>query len=56
MDKRECYEPGTCCWVDLATTDPARAKAFYGELFGWKAEDIAAEEAGAYTMLCLDGD
>ncbi len=33
MGKRERYEPGTFCWVDLATTDPAGAKAFYGELF-----------------------
>ena len=48
MGKRERYEPGTFCWVDLATTDPAGAKAFYGELFGW--------EAGTYTMLRLDGD
>ena len=55
MGKRECYEPGTFCWVDLATTDPAGAKAFYGELFGWEAEDIPVGEAGAYTMLRLDG-
>ncbi len=56
MGKRECYRPGTFCWVDLATTDPAGAKAFYGELFGWEAEDIPVGEAGAYTMLRLDGD
>jgi uncharacterized protein len=56
MGKRECYKPGTFCWVDLATTDPAGAKAFYGELFGWEAEDIPVGEAGAYTMLRLDGD
>ena len=56
MGKRECYEPGTFCWVDLATMDPAGAKAFYGELFGWEAEDIPVGEAGAYTMLRLDGD
>ena len=56
MGKREHYEPGTFCWVDLATTDPAGAKAFYGELFGWEAEDMPAGEAGMYTMLSLDGD
>ena len=56
MGKRERYEPGTFCWVDLATTDPAGAKAFYGELFGWVAEDIPAGEAGTYTMLRLNGD
>jgi len=42
--------------VDLATTDPAGAKAFYGELFGWEAEDMPAGEAGIYTMLSLGGD
>jgi predicted enzyme related to lactoylglutathione lyase len=56
VGKRERYEPGTFCWVDLATTDPAGAKAFYGELFGWEAEDMPAGEAGTYTMLRLDGD
>jgi predicted enzyme related to lactoylglutathione lyase len=56
MGKRERYEPGTFCWVDLATTDPAGAKAFYCELFGWEAEDMPAGEAGTYTMLRLDGD
>ena len=56
MGKRERYEPGTFCWVDLATTDPAGAKAFYGELFGWEAEDMPAGEAGTYTMLYMSGD
>ncbi len=56
MGKRERYEPGTFCWVDLQTTDPEGAKAFYGELFGWEAEDLPAGDAGTYTMLRLDGD
>ena len=56
MGKRQRYEPGTFCWIDLATTDPAGAKVFYGELFGWEAEDMPAGEAGTYTMLRLDGD
>ncbi len=56
MGKRERYEPGTFCWADLATTDPAGAKAFYGELLGWEAEDMPAGETGTYTMLRLDGD
>src|SRR5829696_5527415 len=56
VGKREHYEPGTFCWLDLTTTDPEAAKAFYGELFGWEAEDTPAGEAGTYTMLRLDGD
>lgn len=33
MGKRERYEPGTFCWVDLATTDPAGAipKSVYSQ-------------------------
>ena len=56
MGKREHYKPGTFCWVDLQTTDREGAKAFYGELFGWEAEDMPAGDAGTYTMLRLDGD
>lgn len=26
--------------VELNTTDPARAKEFYGKLFAWKLEDV----------------
>ena len=51
MGKRERYEPGTFCWVDLATTDSAGAKTFYGELFGWEGEDMPAGEAATYTMM-----
>ena len=56
MGKREQYEPGTFCWVDLATTDAMSAKAFYGELFGWEAEDMPAGEGATYTMMNLGGD
>ena len=33
------YPDNLFSWVDLATTDPEGAKAFYGGLFGWEAED-----------------
>jgi predicted enzyme related to lactoylglutathione lyase len=56
MGKRERYEPGTFCWVDLQTTDREGAKAFYGELFGWEAVEMPAGDAGTYTMLRLEGD
>jgi predicted enzyme related to lactoylglutathione lyase len=56
MGKREVYAPGTFCWVELATTDPKGAKAFYGGLFGWEAEDVPAGEPATYTMLSLNGD
>lgn len=54
MGERTSYAPGTFSWVDLATTDPAGAKAFYGRLFGWEAEDLPAGEGMTYTMLRLD--
>ncbi len=28
-------DPGSLCWADLNTPDPAGAKKFYGGLFGW---------------------
>src|SRR5918994_1938290 len=45
MGERTRYEPGTFCWVGLATSDPAGAQAFYTSLFGWQAEDLPAGAA-----------
>lgn len=36
--------------VELATTDVAKAKQFYGGLFGWKLSDMPMAE-GTYTMI-----
>src|SRR5215207_4077193 len=55
MGERARYEPGTFCWVGLATSDPDSAKAFYTALFGWEAEDLSAGSAGTYTMLRYGG-
>lgn len=51
MGDRTHYAPGTFCWVGLATSDPAGAKVFYADLFGWQAEDVPAGAAGTVTML-----
>ena len=48
------YEPGTPCWVDLATTDIAQTTGFYGSLLGWVCED-AGEEAGHYHVATVNG-
>ena len=37
--------------VELNTTDVPKAKGFYGELFGWKLEDVPMGEFGTYTMI-----
>jgi predicted enzyme related to lactoylglutathione lyase len=36
--------------VELNTTDVPKAKAFYGNLFGWKLEDLPMPN-GTYTMI-----
>ena len=53
--KIESYTQGTPCWADLATTDPAAAKSFYADLFGWTFEDAPMSETMVYTMAVKDG-
>jgi predicted enzyme related to lactoylglutathione lyase len=55
MGERSQYAPGTFCWTDLTTTDQGAAKVFYGELFGWEAEDIPVGEGVFYSMQRLRG-
>ena len=46
--------PGALTWNELATTDVERAKEFYGELFGWRFEDM---EGGAMPYAVIfNGD
>jgi predicted enzyme related to lactoylglutathione lyase len=40
MPERTSYKQGTPNWVDLQTTDTEGAKSFYGQLFGWRFEDM----------------
>jgi predicted enzyme related to lactoylglutathione lyase len=56
MGERTSHPPGTFSWTDLSTTDQNGAKAFYGELLGWQAEDIPVEEGVTYTMMRVDGN
>lgn len=37
--------------VELNTTDPAKAKEFYGKLFTWKLEDMEMGPGITYTMI-----
>jgi predicted enzyme related to lactoylglutathione lyase len=37
--------------VELGTTDPAKAKAFYGKLFDWKLEDMPGGGEHGYTLI-----
>jgi uncharacterized protein len=45
---------GAPCWMDLLTSDTARAREFYAALFGWTAGE-AAEQFGGYFMFMRDG-
>jgi uncharacterized protein len=55
MGERTQYTPGTFCWTDLTTTDPEGAKAFYGGLLGWEAEDMPVGDGDFYSMMRVDG-
>jgi predicted enzyme related to lactoylglutathione lyase len=48
-------EPGALSWNELTTRHPAKAKAFYGAVFGWLAEDHDMGEV-TYTEWKLQGD
>jgi predicted enzyme related to lactoylglutathione lyase len=48
------YTPGTPCWIDLGSPDPAASADFYSALLGWTVEDLGPE-AGGYRMCRLRG-
>jgi predicted enzyme related to lactoylglutathione lyase len=47
-------EPGSFCWADLNTPDPAAAGAFYAKLFGWELEP--ARDTSGYLHIKNAGD
>jgi hypothetical protein len=51
------HEPGSFCWMELATSDTAAAKSFYTALFGWSTEDtpMGPGPQDIYTRLQLSG-
>jgi predicted enzyme related to lactoylglutathione lyase len=51
----QCYAPGSFCWAELQTSDPAAAKSFYGEMFGWTTADFPMQQ-GVYTMFRKGAD
>ena len=56
MPERDGYAPGTPSWVDLATPDVDNAARFYGELFGWEAQETGTiEETGGYRFYLCRG-
>lgn len=51
----DSHAPGEFCWVELSTSNQNAAKSFYGELFGWQAEDMPMGPDSVYTMFHIDG-
>lgn len=49
------HAPGSFCWIELMTTDGPGAKKFYGELFGWEAQDSPIGPDQVYTIFQLNG-
>ena len=54
MAREPAPRPGTVCWVDLLSSDPARSIAFYAALFRWGVRG-AADAASGYVTLEADG-
>src|SRR5947209_9468775 len=55
MADRSSYTQGTPSWTDLSTTNQDAAKQFYGELFGWEADDQDVGGGVTYSLMKLDG-
>jgi hypothetical protein len=44
---------GAFCWSDLATSDLAGARRFYGSLFGWQYQDMTMDDGSVYVIAAL---
>ena len=55
MGERDGYEQGVPAWVDLGTSDPEAARAFYTGLFGWEFEIDPDPQFGGYAQAMLRG-
>src|SRR5271163_4903509 len=54
MPTRESAPIGSPCWADLWTSDVEGSAEFYGEVFGWEAQEPSAE-FGGYFMFTRAG-
>lgn len=51
----KAHPPGTFCWIELATSDAAGARAFYTGLFGWGVNEFPMGEMGTYSVFQKNG-
>src|ERR1700691_2074142 len=54
MPTRDHAPVGSPCWTDLWTSDVQGSRRFYGELFGWEANE-PSPEFGGYFMFSHNG-
>lgn len=48
--------PGSVCWVGVSSTDPARSREFYRELFGWTYQRGSYPVRERYTTALCGGN
>ncbi|MEE2570480.1 VOC family protein [Pseudarthrobacter sp. J64] len=48
-------KPGSPCWIDLMTSDTAKSRDFYGQLFGWEFQEGDQETYGGYIVATRNG-
>lgn len=48
------HQPGSFCWIELATNDAAAALQFYTQLFSWSVNEVPMGEMGTY-YICQNG-
>lgn len=53
MPDVSAHAPGSFSWVELATTDPKAAVAFYRALFGWSIIEHDMGPNGVYTIFTV---
>jgi hypothetical protein len=51
VPKRETAPIGAPVWIDLFTSDPDKARAFYGELMGWTSTEPDADFGGYFSFM-----
>ena len=54
MPTATSHKNGLPCWADLASTDPAAARAFYAAVLGWTFDE-PSPEFGHYSNARKDG-
>lgn len=54
-ENNEDKTPGRICWTELMSHDLEGSKKFYGELLGWKYEEMKMPNGGSYVFGTPDG-